>query len=739
MSGAASPVRFATAAPGTTLDLQVAGMTCASCVGRVERALLAVPGVTAASVNLATGTATLQAPQSLALAAIAALTAAGYEAALKAEVRPAPTTPGLSRGVLELALAAALTVPLVVPMLAGLLGVHWMLPAWVQWALATPVQFLVGARFYRGAWKALVVGAGTMDLLVALGTSTAYGLSVFLALTSPGQPHLYFEASAVVITLVRLGKWLEERAMHQTTDALRALAALRPSRARLLVDGVEREVDLAAVKVGDLVVIRPGERVPVDGEVVEGEGDVDESLLTGESLPVAKAPGGRLTGGSVNAASLLLARTVAIGAETTLARIIRSVEAAQAAKAPIQRLVDRVSEVFVPLIVAVAVVTLLAWGLATGDWARAMINAAAVLVIACPCALGLATPTAVMVGTGVAARHGILIKDAGALEQAHRARVVAFDKTGTLTVGRPSLVEVVTTSLDRRAVLRLAAALQRGSEHPLARAVLEAAQGDLEALPPVRDVRAVAGRGVEARLEDRAVMLGSTRWARELGLPGLEALSGEATRLEAQGLTVSWLAERAPTAGVLGLLAFGDALKPTAARALARVRALGLHTVLVTGDNRGAAEAVGRALGVQDVRAEVLPEDKAAIIASLRAQLGPVAMVGDGLNDAPALAASDVGLAMGTGTDVAMHAAAITLMRGDPALVADALDLSRRTYGKIRQNLFWAFVYNLVGVPLAAFGMLSPVMAGAAMAFSSLSVVSNALLLRRWRPLADRR
>ncbi|MCL4689683.1 MAG: heavy metal translocating P-type ATPase [Burkholderiales bacterium] len=722
-------------APGSVnlLELKVEGMTCASCVARVEKALLKVPGVEAASINLATETASLAAPPALAEAAIAAVRKAGYEAAVKTEAPEAEPAAGLRRDTVELVVAALLTAPLVVPMAAGLFGAHWMLPAWLQWLLATPVQFWVGARFYRAGWKALAARAGNMDLLVAIGTSAAYGLSIWLAIAEESA-HLYFEASAVVITLVRAGKWLEERAKRKTTEAIRALSRLRPETARLVQGGAERVVPLAVVKVGDLVAVLPGERVPVDAEVTEGTSHADESLVTGESLPVAKAPGSRLTGGSVNGEGRLVARTVAVGAESTLSRIIRAVESAQAAKAPIQRLVDRVSEVFVPAVVAVALATLLGWGLLAGNWEAAILNAVAVLVIACPCALGLATPTAVMAGTGVAARHGILIKDAEALEIAHHARVVAFDKTGTLTEGRPALVEVVPAGISREEALALAAAVQRGSTHPLAKAVEDAAAREAVAVPAATDLRAVPGRGVEAVVGGRRIAIASARWASELGATGREAIEGEAARLAGRGLTVSWLVEAAPAgARALALLAFGDTLKPQAAAAVARLRALGLRTVLVTGDNRGAGEAAGRDLGMDEVRAEVLPEGKAAVVAALREAHGPVAMVGDGINDAPALAAADIGIAMGTGTDVAMHTAGITLMRGDPALVADALDISRHTHAKIRQNLFWAFVYNVVGVPLAAAGLLSPVIAGAAMALSSVSVVSNALLLARWK------
>jgi len=687
--------------------------------------------VTDASVNLATETATVSASQPVADAAIAAIRKAGYDAAIRDEAVP-QRTDAARRDRLEVIAAVLLTLPLVVPMVAAVFGADWMLPAWLQVLLATPVQFAIGGRFYISAFKAVRARAGNMDLLVALGTSAAYFMSLYLAIASRGGAHLYFEASAVVITLVRVGKWLEARAKHQTTEALRSLAALRPERARVIRDGVERELDAKAVVVGDLVAVKPGERFPVDGEVVEGETHADESLITGESLPVAKGPGARVTGGAMNAEGRVLVRTTAVGAETTLARIIRGVESAQAAKAPIQRLVDRVSEVFVPVIVAIALVTLLAWGLAAGDWEVATLNAVAVLVIACPCALGLATPAAIMAGTGVAARHGILIKDAEALELAHRVRIVAFDKTGTLTEGKPTLVDLVPIGIERAEALRLAAALQSASEHPLARAVLTAARR--ESIEPVAasDVRAMAGRGVLGRIDGRTIAIASGRWADELEVTGREALAEKMRRWQAAGRTLSWLVELGADPRALALLAFGDPVKPGVADLVAELHRLGIRTVLLSGDNRGAAQSAAADVGIEEVRAEVLPEDKAAVVAELR-RAGTVAMVGDGINDAPALAAADVGIAMGTGTDVAMHTAGITLMRGDPRLVAEALDISRRTYAKIRQNLFWAFAYNVIGIPLAALGWLSPVIAGAAMAFSSVSVVTNALLLRRWR------
>ncbi len=724
--------------PEQSLRLAIEGMTCASCVSRVEKALAKVPGVLSAEVNLATETAEVRlAGREPGLDALrAAVEMAGYTAHLATPVsgQTATRPAGPVNEWWPVALSAALSAPLTLPMFAMLFGADWALPGWWQFALATPVQFWLGARFYRAGWKALKAGAGNMDLLVALGTSAGYGLSVYLLLAhgAHGMTHLYFEASAVVITLVLLGKWLETRAKRQTTEAIRALNALRPETARVRRAGQEVELPVGEVVQGDLVVVRPGERVPVDGVVAEGASEIDESLITGESLPVAKHEGDRVTGGSVNAEGLLVVRTTAIGAESTLARIVRLVESAQAGKAPIQRLVDRVSEVFVPVVIGIAGATLLAWGLLGGDWEVAILNAVAVLVIACPCALGLATPTAIMAGTGVAARHGILIKDAEALEVAHRIGVVAFDKTGTLTEGKPQLVAAEAAQGDRASLLAASAAIQAGSEHPLARAVLDAAAREQVPIAPAAEVRAIAGRGMAALVGGRQLRLGSSRLMRELQVDE-GVLASRAVELQSQGRTVSWVADVTGPPLLLGLLAFGDAVKPTATAAIAGLQAQGLRTVLLTGDNRGSAAAVAAQLAIDEVRSEVLPEDKAAIMAQLKAAGRPVAMVGDGINDAPALAAADVGIAMSTGTDVAMHAAGITLMRGDPALVADAIDISRRTYAKIRQNLFWAFFYNVVGIPLAAFGLLSPVIAGAAMAFSSVSVVTNALMLRQWK------
>ncbi|MDO8252068.1 MAG: copper-translocating P-type ATPase, partial [Rhodoferax sp.] len=626
------------------------------------------------------------------------------------------------------------------------------------------VQFILGAHFYRAGWHALKARSGNMDLLVSIGTTAGWALSTWLWLTAePGaMVHLYFEGSALVITLVMLGKWLEVRAKRQTTSAIRALHALRPDVAHLM--GLDGEVDVpvAEVLVGDRLVVKPGERFPVDGVLLEGHTQVDESMLTGEPLPVDKhpldttAPGATadsmaaLTGGSINGEGRVVMQVRAVGSETVLSRIIRLVEDAQAAKAPIQRMVDQVSAVFVPVVLVIALITLLSWWLSGHAFEVAVIYAVAVLVIACPCALGLATPVAIMAGTGVAAQHGILIKDAQALELAHKVDIVAFDKTGTLTVGRPKLTALqvakdvahatgaTQNAMDADAVLKVAASLQSGSEHPLARAVVMAARDKGLSIDAPDNVRAVPGRGTEGEVGVRSFLIGSLRWMDELKID-TRALASEAAALQAQGATVSAMAERTTQGLTLrALLAFGDEPKPGAKEALAALRARGIKTIMISGDNRGAAEAMARRLGLRpeegEVMAEVLPSDKAARVMALKEGGHTVAMVGDGVNDAPALAAADVGMAMGNGTDVAMHAAGITLMRGDPLLVAAALEVSDRTVAKIRQNLFWAFAYNVAGIPLAALGFFNPVVAGAAMAMSSVSVMSNALLLKRWKP-----
>ncbi len=718
--------------PLEATEIHVTGMTCASCVGRVEKALSSLDGTEEVQVNLATEIATVSAPAGAIGPSqlVSAIEAAGYGAEIKTSDAARETALAeeaesrVRREMWSVVAAAALSTPLVLQMIGMMLGLGWHLPAWGELLLATPVQFVLGRRFYVAAFKALKAGSGNMDLLVALGTSAAYGFSIYQM--SIGGP-LYFEAAAVIITLVLLGKWLETRAKRSTTDAIRALVSLRPETATVLREGREMEIAIDAVVNGDIVVVKPGERIAVDGVVVTGQSAVDEALLTGESLPVAKAPDDTVIGGAINGTGSLQIRATAVGAASTLARIIKLVEGAQASKAPVQKLVDRVSAVFVPAVIAAAVVTLAAWWLLTGDFAQALIAAVSVLVIACPCALGLATPTAIMVGTGAAARAGILIKDALALELAHRADVIVLDKTGTLTEGHPAVTEIVADNeID---LLALTASAQRASEHPLARAVLEAAAEKGLELLTVEDFQSVTGKGLTARVDGRKIIIGNRLMMTDSGVD-LAGFDGQATELESSGRTVMWTA-RDDT--LLGLIAVADPVKETAPAAIERLRAAGVRTVMMTGDNARTAAVVAEAVGVDQVIAEVLPQDKAAEVERLKGEGHVVAMVGDGINDAPALAAADIGIAMGTGTDVAMQTAGITLMRGDPMLLADAMAVSHTTYNKIRQNLFWAFIYNVIGIPLAALGFLSPLIAGAAMAFSSVSVVSNSLLLRRWR------
>ncbi|MCC5977399.1 MAG: copper-translocating P-type ATPase [Salinarimonas sp.] len=737
------------------IDLALEGMTCGSCVARAEKALLATPGVITASVNLATERARISVTDDSVIDdAIRAVTDAGYTAQRVSEDLPgtdAPAYPDDSRERLHVAIGIALSAPLVLPMLGMPFGYHWMPPGWVQVLLATPVQFWLGARFYVSGWKALKARTGNMELLVAMGTSAGYFLSLYMLIgywLSPHagmhhEPEYYFEAAAVIITLVLLGKYLEARAKRKTADAVRALAALRPDTARLRRAGTEAVVPIAQVRAGDIVVVRPGERVPVDGLIREGESEIDESMVTGESLPVHREEGARVIGGSINGSGRLIIETTAIGQDTTLSRIMKLVEGAQASKAPIQKLVDKVAAIFVPVVVVIALITLASWLAFDGDVEKAIVIAVTVLVIACPCALGLATPTAIMAGTGAAASNGILIKDAEMLERAHAIRAVAFDKTGTLTLGKPALAGFTPVAGEGENqgatddLLAVAAALQEGSEHPLAGAVVAAAKEKGLALPQAQAVKAVPGRGIEGSIGDARYAIGSARQMADHGI-ALDDLADAAQEEAARGRSISYMARIDGTPRLIAWMSFADQPRESARAAVAKLHAIGITSIMVTGDNEAAARAIAREIGIDAVRAEVAPDDKARIVAELRETYGAIAMVGDGVNDAPALAAADLGIAMGSGTDVAMEAAGITLMRSDPLAVADAIDVARRTRSKIKQNLFWAFIYNTGGIPLAAFGLLNPIIAGAAMAFSSVSVVSNALLLRRWKPAGGR-
>lgn len=747
--------------PVTTLDVAVEGMTCASCSSRLERALTKVPGVEDAAVNLATEKARITFRRGLVLPdrLLEAVSKAGFKGTIitspaeQAAQREQEDARASQRDKMLIVASALLTLPLVGDMAFSLAsGGAMALPPLAQMALASVVQVLVGWRFYKGAWASLRGGAGNMDVLVALGTSAAWGLSAWRTLAhafgSAGatHPELYFEASAVVLTLVLLGKWLETRAKRGAASSIRALMALRPEVAHVERDGKIIDLPADAVRLDDRVSIRSGERVPVDGEILAGQSSMDESLLTGESLPVEKAVGDRVIAGSINGNGMLTVKADAVGADATLGRLIRMVEDAQASKAPIQHLVDRISAIFVPVILVLAAVTFFGWWALGGaaNLETAIAAAISVIVIACPCALGLATPTAIMVGTGVAARHGILIKNAEALERAHAVQTVVFDKTGTLTEGHPKVTTVRAVSQDQSRLIALCAAAQRGSEHPLARAILSHAEETLRPdqqlpLEAVSSFEALTGRGIKAQVEGQTVFMGSRRLIADQSVALPADLDQTAEKLESEGQSVLWLALAEADRDqphLAGLIAVADPIKASAPQAVKLLKSQGLTVAMLTGDNKRTAQAVAKRLGIDTVKAEVLPEHKVEAVNALRDQGQTVAMVGDGVNDAPALAASDVSVAMGTGSDVAMQTASVTLMRGDPALMADAISISRASYRKIQQNLFWAFGYNVVAVPLAMAGALNPMIAGAAMAFSSVSVVSNALLLRRWKPHA---
>jgi Cu+-exporting ATPase len=720
------------------VEFALDGMTCAACAARIEKVLNRVPG-TQAAVNFATESAVVRHDPATAPveALIAAVQRAGYGARVKRDVE-AERAAGEARKAAaykslraEFVLAALLTAPLLlqmIPMLSG--AAHDAIPRGWQLALAAPVQFWVGRRFYVGAWNALRGGGANMDVLVSLGTTMAFVFSAAVTLLGLHDQHVYFEAGAAVITLVLLGKLLEARAKAGTSAALEGLLKLQPPTARVERDGAIVEVPLASVAVGDRFLVRAGDAVPVDGIVVDGASSVDESMLTGESRAVAKGAGDRVFAGTVNQDGSMRATATGVGSATLLAGIVRLVAEAQGSKAPIQRLADRVSGVFVPIVVAIAVATLAITWLVTGDGTQALVHAVAVLVIACPCALGLATPTAVIVGTGRAAQHGVLIRNAAALERAGHVATLIVDKTGTLTEGKPEVVAVEPLgSASRDDVLAVAAGLEQGASHPLAQAIVDRARAEGIAFVPVHDFVSVPGKGVRARdAEGRRLRLGSPAFLDEDGLAGAASLGASHA---AAGRTVVGIAR---DEALLGVIALADRVRPTSRGAVARLQEAGIDVVMITGDHEATARAVAAEVGIREVRAGVLPSGKADAVASLKSAGRGTGMVGDGVNDAPALAAADVGFALGAGSSIAIDAADVTLMRDDLNAVVDAILLSRATLAKIRHNLFFAFAYNVLGIPLAALGMLSPVIAGAAMAASSVSVVSNALLLRRWHP-----
>ncbi|MCP5242164.1 MAG: copper-translocating P-type ATPase [Burkholderiales bacterium] len=721
-----------------TVQLQLHKMTCAACAGHIEKALNTLPGVTA-QVNVATEIAKVNFIPGLTTVEqlIATVENAGYGANEINETSHAEEKArrlAAYRAELRLFwISAALTLPLVMQMGAMFTG-HDMdvLPRWLQWLLATPVQFWIGKRFYIGAWHALRGGGANMDVLVALGTSMAYIFSAVVTVFSLEQ-HIYFEASAAIITLVLLGKLMEARAKGKTSEAIEALIKLQPKTARIEQDGQIIEVSADTLQVGDVFIVRPGENLPVDGIVVEGASSVNESMLTGESLPVNKQPGSKVFAATTNQQGLLKCRASSVGAQTQLAAIIHLVEEAQGSKAPIQRMADTISGVFVPIVVVISILTLgITWWL-TGIFVTALIHAVSVLVIACPCALGLATPTAIMVGTGRGAQAGVLVKNAAALEHAEKIQTVIVDKTGTLTEGKPEVTDIIPAdSITKTEFIQIAASLEHGSEHPLARAVRECGEKMNIQLKPVADFSAIAGSGIKAKIGNTQYLLGSPKFLTQQGALLDESL---VNTLQAEGKTVIAIVETAldNNPQVLGYLAIADRLRDTSVHAVKRLQQMGIKVVMLTGDNKVTAAAIAKLTGIGEYRAEVLPQDKAAEVKKLKESGKFTGMVGDGINDAPALAEADVSFAIGAGSDVAIETADITLIRNDLVSVADAISLSRATLRKIRQNLFFAFVYNSLGIPLAAVGMLNPVIAGAAMAMSSVSVVSNSLLLKRWQ------
>ncbi len=719
------------------LDLRITGMTCSVCAGRVEKVLSAVDGVARVTVNLATEKAHVESAEGTRLdpkILAKAVVDAGYGALFEAEPeKQSQILRAADRRELFLLVAAVIfTLPFIVQMMAMPSSLAFEFSPLVQLALASFVQFVPGYRFYRPAWRALQAGSANMDLLVVLGTSATWGLSTTLIwMDWPDiRPHsLYFEASASVITLVLVGKFLETKARRNTASAIKSLMALRPATARIRQHGVDRDIPLALLNKGDCLVTKPGERIAADAIVRDGVSHVDEALITGESAAVEKHTGDILIGGAINGEGLLLAEVTAIGQDSKLAQIIKLVETAQVNKAPIQKLVDRISGYFVPLIIVLAVLTMVGWLLVGASLEEALIHAATVLVIACPCALGLATPTAIMVGTGAAAKAGILIRDMDALQQARLINCVVFDKTGTLTQGAPEVIGTTATGVDETELIRLVAAAQQGSEHPLAKALIAHAQG--LTLPGLKQFEAYPGRGIGATIDGRSLVIGSARLMGENTID-LSNLKDQAGQYTAAGHTLIWVGDR-NRLEILGVIAVGDAVRSEASQAIKHLKAQGMEIVLLSGDNFDAVEKVAAQVGIERVFADVLPDEKANVIKKLKLQGFKVAMVGDGVNDAPALAFADLGVAMGSGTDVAMETAGVTLMRSDANLVVSAIDVSRATYRKIQQNLFWAFIYNVVAIPLAVTGVLSPVIAGAAMAMSSVSVVSNSLLLKGWR------
>lgn len=725
--------------PREIAELQLTGMTCVACASRIEKVLNRMPEVSA-TVNFATEKARIEFDQqNTDLAAlIAAVQRAGYDAhpVRDFESEKQERAAAYRHERLQFIISLLLTAPLLVEMILMLpiwsTHSHGLLPLWLQWLLATPVQFWIGKRFFSGAWHSLRGGGANMDVLVALGTSAAYFLSCAVLLLKLDQP-VYFEASATIITLVLLGKLLEARARGHASAALEALINLQPKLAHVERDGIMLDVPVTEVKPGEVFLVRPGESVPVDGIVLEGASSIDEAMLTGESMPREKHTDDKVYTATFNQRGLLKCRAIAVGAQTQLAAIIQLVEQAQGSKAPIQKLADKIASIFVPAVVFIAILTFIVWWALGSDFSTALINAVSVLVISCPCALGLATPAAIVVATGRAASAGILVKHATALEHTHKLAVLIVDKTGTLTTGKPIVTDLLPAAgSNNDQLLQIAASMAQGSTHPLSRALLGKAQAQNISLSPTTAYNELSGNGLTAEIGGSTYLLGSPAF---IAGNNVELNEAHILALQQQGKTVIAIARGNI---LLGCIALADTLRATSIEAVARLSKMGIRVVMLSGDNAATAQAIAQQAGIGEFRAEVLPQDKAAHVQSFKALGLMVGMVGDGINDAPALAAADISFAMRSGSDIAIEAADITLMRNDLMSVVDAIDLSRVALAKIRQNLFFAFAYNILGIPLAALGMLNPVIAGAAMAMSSVSVVSNALLLKRWQPYNDK-
>jgi len=726
------------------IELKITGMSCAACSARIEKRLNKVDGVAKASVNLATERANIEYDMEKVKTAdlIKTVDDLGYKAErienVSQDREREQREKEIKRLRMELIASAILSSPLIAAMIFMLVNIDipFLHNEYFQLIISTPVQFIIGFRFYKNAYHALKAKSANMDVLIAMGTSAAYFFSIYNAFFAHSMEmgmmkELYFEASSTIITLILLGKYLEAVAKGKTSEAIKKLMGLKAKTARVIRNGVEEDIPVEDVQVGDIIVVRPGEKIPVDGKIIEGDSSIDESMLTGESLPVEKKAGDFVTGATINKFGTFKFEATKVGKDTVLSQIIKMVEDAQGSKAPIQKIADQVSGVFVPAVIVIAIVTFAIWYLVTRELNLAIVSAVSVLVIACPCALGLATPTAIMVGTGKGAEKGILIKGGEYLELAYKLNSVVLDKTGTITKGQPEVTDIIPLGdMDELEIIRLSAIAEKASEHPLGVAIFEKGKSKFGIIPDPSRFQAIPGRGVAAVIEDKTIYIGTRKLMKEKGI-NIFRIESDIAKLEDEGKTAMLMAvnER-----VEAILAVADTVKENSKEAIEQLLKMGIDVYMITGDNARTAKAIAKQVGITNVLAEVLPENKAEEVEKLKKQGKIVAMVGDGINDAPALATADIGMAIGTGTDVAMEAADITLMRGDLRSIPTAIKLSKRTMRKIKQNLFWAFIYNIIGIPFAAFGLLSPIIAGGAMAFSSVSVVTNSLSLKRYNP-----